>query len=175
MIYYEIDLNFEFDFVYGKCIFFLIFVCFLIFLSVSYWTFDYLIRKRKDWRNCMILSISVIYETLYSNIVNLFAKSITCTQIGDEFYNSQNLNILCSDDVFFVWVIKKIGYYIKIFIFFLIKRWSIAFPIILSVSFLIPFIAIIYLKTNKSGLNDMDIRMRFGFLYNGYRLPFFFW
>ncbi len=146
----------------------------MIFLSISYWIFVHLIRNRNDWKNCMILSIIVIYETLYSNIVNLFAKSITCTQRGNEFYSSQNLNILCDDNVFFIWVLISNSKNIKIF-FLLIKRWYIAFPIIFSISILIPFLAIIYLNVNKSRLNDLDVRMRFGFLYNGYRLPVFFW
>lgn len=40
---------------------------------------------------------------------------------------------------------------------------------------IIPFCVILYLGCKKSKLNDLDIRLKFGFLYNGYRLSFFYW
>ena len=47
-------------------------------------------------------------------------------------------------------------------------------PIIFITSIMIPFFVIFYLHRNKNRLNELDIRLKFGF-YNGYRLPLFFW
>ena len=52
----------------------------------------------------MVLTISVIYETLYSNLLNLLAKSITCVVRGDHISNSQDLEISCNDELFIKWV-----------------------------------------------------------------------
>lgn len=94
------------DFIYGKCIILLIFIIILILCSLLFWELVYLIKKNHDYKNFSILTINVIYETLYSNLVNYMAKSITCTRIGSESYNSQNMYINCSDDGFIQWVCK---------------------------------------------------------------------
>lgn len=94
------------DFIYGKCLILLIFIITLVLISLIFWGLVYLIKKNHDAKNFSILTTNVIYETLYSTLVNFMAKSITCTPIGSENFNSQNMYINCSDDDFIKWVGK---------------------------------------------------------------------
>ena len=99
------EIGFSIDFIYGKCVFFFGFFCMFNFLSIIFWTLHFFVTRKSDSKNFLLLTVNVIYETLYSNFVNLFAKSITCTQLGNEFFNSQNLSISCSDYFFENWVL----------------------------------------------------------------------
>ena len=92
------------DFIYGKCIFTMSFMILIIILSIAFWLMYKTLKKSNEWKNYLILTINVIYETLYSNLVNLLAKSMTCAQLGTKFFSSQNLNISCFDEEFEKWV-----------------------------------------------------------------------
>lgn len=98
-------MNISANFLYGKCFFAFIFMQMSIVLSVIIGGILYLVRKKKDYLDYMFLSVNVIYETLYSNIVNLLSKSISCREFGKKkFYSSQNLEISCDDMGFLQWV-----------------------------------------------------------------------
>lgn len=98
----EIGLNM--DFIYGKCLFYLLFIFFFIFFAIFFWTSVYLIKQNKNAKNYLFLTINVIYETLYSNLVSLIARSVSCVKLGNDFFNSQNLSLSCSDEAYYEWV-----------------------------------------------------------------------
>lgn len=96
---------------------FLIFMCLMILSAFLFWIVYYIITKKKEFTDYLLLTISVIYEALYSNLVNLLAKSITCVQRGENYYSSKNYDINCTDETFVKWVVL---FFIFILIYLLI-------------------------------------------------------
>lgn len=107
-----------------------------------------------------------------TSTINQISKSIQCSEIDkNKYYSNEDTSIECDSEEFLFYV-KLINFIIKII---LLKKAIVAYPNLIILGGVFPFLCFFLLWKNKNKLNSFNIRIRFGFLYNGYRISYYYW
>jgi hypothetical protein len=128
-------------------------------ISLLFWSVHYL--KNRDagvFKKEMIATIVILFFLVYPNIVKMNFAVFSCQAIeAGEYWLIDNLDIRC-------WDTTHVAYSILV-----------ALPVILIWGIGVPTLIWIYLARHKHDLDWIENKLRFGFLYNGYRKGTFYW
>jgi hypothetical protein len=84
-------------------------------------------------------------------------NDFNCKDIDGEYRVYNDMSIICWDKIHSFW------------------SYTVAMPSIIVWGLGIPFFALILLIRERKKLAELEIREKFGFLYNGYKLDYFYW
>ncbi|CAG9318584.1 unnamed protein product [Blepharisma stoltei] len=132
---------------------------FMVILSLFFWLVFKCIKKSKStfWDDFISTCIILLF-LIHPNIVKTMFASMNCTEINDgEYWLETDLDIRCwdHDHIFYVLVVSL--------------------PSIVIWGIIMPTICLVNLIRNKNNLNDISVRLRYGFLFNGYKEQHFYW
>ena len=131
----------------------------IVFIASIFWLVHYLIfRDEKVKKNQLIASIVVMLFLVHPEIISTIFKHLSCKELDNgNFYLETNYSIRCYD-----------GKHMKYI-------WMFAIPSLVLWVFGIPMFMLCILIKLRKGLKQTDIRIKLGFLYNGYKGHKYFW
>jgi hypothetical protein len=125
----------------------------------AFWTLHFALRRDKGvFRKQWVATLVVLFFLIHPNILRSNFFFFNCTEIqSGEFWLNENLDIRCFDH----------------------KPNSIALTVILPVfviwGLLVPLLVLLYLVRRRRKLSEINMKLRFGFLYNGFKQSKFYW
>lgn len=128
--------------------------------SVLFWSLYFCKKKNqiKAKRNArMIATLIILFFLVHPTIVEYMFSNFNCMDIDEEKRVVRDLEVEC-------WKSEHINY-----------SMMIAVPSLIIWGFGIPAFAWFILARNKEDLDLLEVRERYGFLYNGYKKQFYFW
>ncbi|CAG9309797.1 unnamed protein product [Blepharisma stoltei] len=117
--------------------------------------------KKRNFRNLWndyVSTCIILLFLLHPNIVKTMFGSFNCKQINDgEYWLVSNMDIRCwnSNHIFYILLV--------------------ALPSIIVWGIGIPAICLMGLMKNRRNLNDLGVRLKFGFFFNGYSGKCYYW
>jgi hypothetical protein len=127
--------------------------------ATVFWTVHFAVRRdkgvfRKEW----VATLVVLFFLIHPNILRSNFSYFSCTEIETgEFWLNENLDIRCFDS----------------------KHNSFALAVVLPVlviwGLLVPLLVLLYLSRRRRELSEINTKLRFGFLYNGFKRSKFYW
>mmetsp|Transcript_4575 Transcript_4575/g.614 ORF Transcript_4575/g.614 Transcript_4575/m.614 type:complete len:147 (-) Transcript_4575:394-834(-) len=106
----------------------------------------------------MVATIVILLFLAHPNIVKFSFGIFSCEELDSgEWWMVDDLNVKCWDDTH---------------IFFCL---AVALPSIVIWGIGIPTVCLFFLYRNKRNLGGINVRIRFGFLFNGYNDKHYFW
>jgi hypothetical protein len=127
--------------------------------ATVFWTVHFAVRRdkgvfRKEW----VATLVVLFFLIHPNILRSNFSYFSCTEIETgEFWLNENLDIRCFDS----------------------KHNSFALVVVLPVlviwGLLVPLLVLLYLSRRRRDLSEINTKLRFGFLYNGFKQSKFYW
>jgi hypothetical protein len=115
-------------------------------------------RKWRYMRNEMISTIIILQFLVHPNLVNSMFGAFNCIEIEEgEYWLVNNLEIACWSESH-IYFATRVG-----------------LPGIMAWGIFIPGICLILLLKLKRRIKDVDFRLKFGFLYNGYSSKYCYW
>ncbi|CAG9312607.1 unnamed protein product [Blepharisma stoltei] len=131
----------------------------MIILSLSFWAiFKWIKKAYKNFWDDFISTCIILLFLIHPNIVKTMFASMNCTEINDgEYWLEIDLDIMC-------WDYDHIFYVL-----------AVSLPSIILWGILLPTICLINLTKNKKKLDNISLRLRYGFLFNGYKEKHFYW
>jgi hypothetical protein len=132
---------------------FAILVCVIVWIIISF--------RKKDSKYLkieMVATIVIILLFLHPIITEMLLSIYSCRELeGEGFYLNANLDIECwkGDHLYYALVV--------------------ALPSVILWAIGVPLGILVYLSKRKKDLKDIEIKLRFGFLYNGYKLRNYYW
>jgi hypothetical protein len=127
--------------------------------ATAFWTFHFAVRRDKEvFGKQWVATLVVLFFLIHPNILRSNFSYFSCTEINSgEFWLKENLDIRCFDS----------------------KHNSFALAVILPVlvvwGILVPVLVLLYLVHNRTELSEINTKLRFGFLYNGFKKSKFYW
>ena len=150
-----IDKNFPIPALYLKIIFIAVTPMIGWIIILLYW---FILKKVKkiEINNKMTTSALVLFNILQPTIVNMMSTILSCTEVNGVYYISTDLFFECYDErnVFF-----SLTFALPSLIF-----WVIFYPLL----------NLFRLKKSRNYLNTLEIRKKLGFLYNSYRITYYY-
>ncbi|CAG9326023.1 unnamed protein product [Blepharisma stoltei] len=127
--------------------------------SFLFWTFIKWYRKSfESFFNDFISTVVILLFLIHPNLVKSMFSSFSCREIeAGEFWLVDNLNIRCWDGNHMFYI------------------FTVSIPAIIVWGIGIPTITLYFLFKNRRKLDTLSIRLRFGFLFNGYKTNAFYW
>jgi hypothetical protein len=144
--------------VFRKLIIMAVIPVFLAFISVVIWAVIAVYKHYDEFPKdntiaTMVILLFLAHPTLTKYLFNIF----TCMEIDGQTYLLQQLDVKCWDYTHVFYIV------------------TCAVPAIIVWVLGIPAICLGYLVKNKKNLTNIIIRIRLGFLFNGYRPRAFYW
>ncbi|CAG9311412.1 unnamed protein product [Blepharisma stoltei] len=132
---------------------------FIGFCSLLFWSLIALHRHdRSSFKNNLVSTIVILLFLFHPNLVKTMFSVFSCREIDSgEYWLVDNLNIRCWDE-------RHIFYSILV-----------AIPAIIIWGIGIPTVSLFFLYKNRKHLDSINVRLRFGFLFNGYKSRSYFW
>jgi hypothetical protein len=127
--------------------------------ATAFWTVHFSVRRDKGvFRRQWVATLVVLFFLIHPNILRSNFSYFSCTEIqSGEFWLNENLDIRCFDS----------------------KHNSFALVVVLPVlviwGLLVPILVLLYLVRNRRELSEINMKLRFGFLYNGFKQSKFYW
>jgi hypothetical protein len=127
--------------------------------ATTFWTVHFAVRRDKGvFRKQWVATLVVLFFLIHPNILRSNFSYFACTEIeSGEFWLKENLDIRCFDS----------------------KHNSFALAVVLPVlviwGLLVPILVLLYLVRNRRELSEINMKLRFGFLYNGFKQSKFYW
>jgi hypothetical protein len=127
--------------------------------ATAFWTVHFAVRRDKGvFRRQWVATLVVLFFLIHPNILRSNFSYFSCTEIqSGEFWLNENLDIRCFDS----------------------KHNSFALVVVLPVlviwGLLVPLLVLLYLVRNRRKLREINTKLRFGFLYNGFKQSKFYW
>lgn len=132
----------------------------LIFALSCYlfWSIYFCNKKNKKSKYGRIIAcIIILFFLVHPNIVIYMFNSFNCTEIDGERRMLYELEVAC-------WKSEHFRYCSMV-----------ALPSLVIWGFGIPLVAWIVLARNKDSLESVELREKYGFLYNGYKKKYYYW
>mmetsp|Transcript_10898 Transcript_10898/g.21305 ORF Transcript_10898/g.21305 Transcript_10898/m.21305 type:complete len:1423 (-) Transcript_10898:160-4428(-) len=128
-------------------------------VAVLYWVFRYYWGKRQKslLRKELVSTIVVLFFLIHPSLVKEYFSIFKCRNLEGGLYLDVDLSIKCFDKLH------------------LITSLSVALPAIIIWGLGVPGIILSYLFRNRKSLDDITMKCRFGFLYNGFKKSHFYW
>ena len=143
---------------YVKLLFFALLPFLIATVSFGSWRLYARISKNSESIIGRATSTMVILLFLvHPNIVQYMFNTFNCFDVDGEARVITDLQILCYDGPHTFWALL------------------VAFPSIVVWGLGIPFFAYILLTREKHRLKKIEVKEKYGFLYNGYRRQFYYW
>jgi hypothetical protein len=127
--------------------------------ATAFWTAHFAVRRDKGvFRKQWVATLVVLFFLIHPNILRSSFSYFSCTEIqSGQFWLNENLDIRCFDS----------------------KHNSFALAVILPVlviwGLLVPLLVLLYLSRTRRELSEINTKLRFGFLYNGFKRSKFYW
>jgi len=150
-----IDKNFPIPALYLKIIFIALTPAFGMLLISLYWLIQMKVKKI-EISNKMTTSSLVLLNILQPTVVNMMSTIVSCQKINGINYLSTDLYFECYDDrnVFFA--------------------FTFAIPSLLFWVICYPLLNFYRLTNSRKLLNTLEVRKKLGFLYNSYRIDYYY-
>jgi hypothetical protein len=127
--------------------------------ATAFWAVHFAVRRDKGvFRKQWVATLVVLFFLIHPNILRSNFSYFSCTEIqSGEFWLNENLDIRCFDH----------------------KHNSFALAVVLPVlviwGLLVPLLVLLYLSRRHRELSELNTKLRFGFLYNGFKQSKFYW
>jgi hypothetical protein len=109
---------------------------------------------RKQW----VATLVVLFFLIHPNILRSNFSYFSCTEIETgQFWLNENLDIRCFDS-------KHNSFAL-----------SVVLPVLVIWGLLVPLLVLLYLSRKRKELSEINTKLRFGFLYNGFKQSKFYW
>mmetsp|Transcript_14795 Transcript_14795/g.27383 ORF Transcript_14795/g.27383 Transcript_14795/m.27383 type:complete len:1343 (-) Transcript_14795:57-4085(-) len=131
----------------------------LAFFALAYWSIHFRIYRRSSvFKRQLVATFVVLFFLVHpSQVKNNFAM-FSCTEIlSGEYWLNDNLDIRCYS--------ARHSFYAITVVLPTLLVWGVGFPALI----------LALLVKRKNRLNDLSMKLRFGFLYSGFRKSKFFW
>eukprot|EP00347_Sterkiella_histriomuscorum_P008156 403346168 len=125
---------------------------------ISFWGIQ--AKRLKDIKIMKVKGISTLVILLFlvhPNIVQYVFKTFNCVTVDDDTRMKEDLSEICYQGSHFFWSI------------------GIALPSLITWGLGIPLFAFILLTRERKVLEKLETRQKYGFLFRGYRLRFYYW
>ncbi|CAG9324285.1 unnamed protein product [Blepharisma stoltei] len=132
----------------------------LAFICLLLWLIIYAIKKKnlKEFLDDYLSTFTVILFLIHPSITNIMFSIFSCKEVNSgEYWLYADLGIRCWD-----------GHHLLYGLLF-------ALPTIIIWVIAVPALCLIKLVKNRRKLEDISIKMKFGFLFNGYNLKHYYW
>ena len=140
-----------------KLLFFAMLPIILAASSYGFW-FTYKYMKKTSFQSGKAISTLVItLFIVHPNLVQFMFNDFNCKNIDGTQRIYLDLEIVCWSSLHTFW------------------SFSVALPAIVVWGLGIPAFAFYLMTKEKTRLNSLETRMKFGFLYNGYKLDYYYW
>jgi hypothetical protein len=128
-------------------------------VSLGVWGGVYLVKRQEGvFRKEMVATIVILFFLVHPSIVRMNFDVFSCREIDSgEYWLVSNLDIRCWDSLH--------TFYASF----------VALPCILVWGLGVPTLILLYMHRNRRELDFIVNRLRFGFLYNGFRKNTFYW
>ncbi|CAG9312680.1 unnamed protein product [Blepharisma stoltei] len=131
----------------------------LIILLIIFWMILKLVKSSFPtfWDDFISTCIILLF-LLHSSIVKKMFASMNCTEINNgEYWLEEDLDIKCWNYEHYFYVM------------------TISLPTIIIWGIILPTVCLIALIRDKENLKSINIRVRYGFIFNGYKESKFYW
>ena len=132
---------------------------FLGLLAVATWSlYSFFKRKYKYMRIHLLATLVILFFLLHPSVVKTLFSSMNCVELeDDEYWLEEDLAIQCWDSAHITAVL------------------TVSVPGIIVWGISVPALCWSYLFRHKHSLMKIDMKKRFGFIYNGYYRREYFW
>jgi len=129
----------------------------IITIAYLFWKLTSNLKERRFMFNEFIASILILLFMVHPTFTKVMLSAFDCYEIEGEHWLRQDLNVRC-------WSKTHVGYALGIgFTSMLI--WSVA----------IPLLVVYRIFHNRDTLDDLSTRLRYGFMYIGYKKKYCYW
>ncbi len=126
--------------------------------SYLFWALHKCIKKMDFFQTAKFISTLVIsLFIIHPNIVQTMFNNFNCKEIEGEKRAQQDYTVKCGQKIHQFW------------------SYSVAMPSIIVWGLGIPLFAFILMYRERKKLDKVEVKEKFGFLYNGYQVELFFW
>ena len=129
----------------------------IAFISYGFWGIKGRNEVSSHWKNKATSTFIILLFLVHPNLVEYFFGVFNCYDIDGTKKLKGDLEIVCYEGPHLFWA------------------FFVALPCILVWGLGIPFFAYILLQREKERLKRIEVREKFGFLYNGYKKDFYYW
>jgi len=144
--------------IYNKLVVMAVIPFFLAIASVAAWAFIYIYRRYENFpKDSLIATIVILLFLAHPTLTKYLFNIFTCMDIDGQLYLLQQLEVKCWDSTHVFYIVTT------------------ALPAIVGWVLGVPAVCLMYLVKNKKTLHHMSIRIRLGFLFNGYREQAYYW
>lgn len=127
-------------------------------VSYGFWWLDFKLKHLPAFPSAKAISTLVIsLFIIHPNIVQYMFNDFNCKDIDGEKRVYNDMTIKCWEKVHSFW------------------SYSVAMPSIIVWGLGIPFFAFLLMFRERHSLMKIEVKEKFGFLYNGYQSDLFFW
>jgi len=111
-----------------------------------------------SFKNDIISTYVILFFMIHPNLIKMMFGALSCKQIeSGEYWLVNNLDIRCWDDEHMFYV------------------FSVVIPSIIAWGIGIPAVSLFFIWRMRKKLDSISARLRFGFLFNGYRRKCYYW
>jgi hypothetical protein len=127
--------------------------------ATAFWTAHFAVRRDKGvFRREWVATLVVLFFLIHPNILRSNFSYFACTEIeSGEFWLKENLDIRCFDSEHNSFAL------------------AVVLPVLVVWGLLVPLLVLLYLARNRRELSEINTKLRFGFLYNGFKKSKFYW
>jgi hypothetical protein len=127
-------------------------------VAVAYWSLVYYFKRQKRLlRRELVSTIVILFFLVHPSLVKEYFSIFDCSLLEEERWLDSDLNIQCFTSLHLTYAL------------------GVALPSILVWGFGVPTLILSILIKRRARLNDLLMKCRFGFFYNGFKRTHFFW
>ncbi|CAG9312678.1 unnamed protein product [Blepharisma stoltei] len=133
---------------------------YIAIIFLFWWIIVYKVKRKrlKDLKDGYIPSLIIIYFLIYPSVAKSMLNTMSCKEINlGEFWLNEDLGIRCWDQRHFQ------------------LAFLLALPALIIWVIAVPGFCLCFFKKNKKKLTETWMKLRFGFLCNGYKSKFYYW
>jgi hypothetical protein len=127
--------------------------------ATAFWAIHFAIRRDKRvFRMQWVATLVVLFFIIHPNILRSNFSYFACTEIqSGESWLKENLDIRCFDSKYNSFALVVV------------------LPVLMIWGLLVPLLVLLYLVRRRKELSELNMKLRFGFLYNGFKKSKFYW
>lgn len=143
---------------YDKMVTFALLPVLVASASVTFWCgMYYFSRKTSIFSKELVSTVVISFFLLHPSLTKEYFSIFSCKEIEGDLWLNSNLDIKCFDST-----------HVKYSV-------SVALPAILVWVLGVPTLILAYLTKMRRRLAEIELKLRFGFFYNGFRRSHFYW
>jgi hypothetical protein len=127
--------------------------------ATVFWTVHFAVRRHKGvFGKQLVATLVVLFFLIHPNILRSYFSYFSCTEIeSGEFWLNENLDIRCFDSKHNSFALVAV------------------LPVLVIWGLFVPLLVLLYLSRKRRELSEINTKLRFGFLYNGFKQSKFYW